>query len=171
MTLAILDYIIIGLIALSVIIGLWRGFFRELFSLVTWVAAMLLSLKYANDIMYFFERFTSNEKAQYAAALVFIFVVVWIIGSIIGFILAKAMRSVGLGFFDRFLGLVFGAGRGVLMVVILLLIIQSTALQTHEWTKGSELASYFKPMVAYFDAMVPLKYATIMSWLEGVVKA
>ena len=171
MELAILDFVIIGLIALSLVIGLWRGFFRELFSLITWVAALVGSLKYANVVMPHFERFTQNEKTQYAIALIAIFVVVWIVGSIIGALLAKAMRSIGLGFFDRFLGFVFGAGRGVVLVVILLLVIQSTALQQHAWTMHSALAGYFKPLVAYFEAMIPLQYATVMNWIQATLVA
>lgn len=169
MSLAVLDYIIIGLIVLSALIGLWRGFFRELFSLITLVVALFFSLSYANNFTSFLERFTQNEKMQYITVVVGLFLIIWIIGAFIGMLLAKALRSVGLGLIDRLFGTIFGAGRGVVFVVILLLFVKSAALHDASWSKDSVLSPYFQPLVSYFEVMVPLKYAALMDWIKNAV--
>jgi membrane protein required for colicin V production len=81
-----------------------------------------------------------NPVTRYLAAFALIFLVVVIIGSLLGWVLSRAIRAIGLGFVDRLLGAVFGVARGVLIVVIAVLLAGLTTLPRQEWWQNALLA-------------------------------
>lgn len=169
MDFTIFDFIIIGLIGLSALVGLFRGFFRELFSLIVWFVALLGALKLAQHVMHLFSGFITSEKLQYAVAVIALFFIIWVVGSIVASLLSRALRSVGLGLLDRLLGFIFGAARGVLLVVVMILVSHSSTFKHKAWAKDSVLAPHFQPVVGHFEVMIPLKYAAIMKWVNKTV--
>lgn len=170
MVFTILDYVILVILFLSIILGISRGFIREILSLITWLASLFFSIKFAPDLMFLFHSITSKASVQYASAAVVIFLIVLIIGTIISRLISRSIKSVGFGFFDRLLGLIFGAARGGILVVILLLIIQSTALDNQAWAENSSLTPHFEWVLQYFDRMIPEKFAYLVHWFAYVRK-
>ena len=129
------DFIVIGIVALSAILGLIRGFVREAISLVGFAAAMYVAYKYAS---LFASQFLSSVPggltSQHVIAFICIFVGVLIISKIIAGLLNRFISSVGLSFFDRLLGAVFGLLRGALIVVVMSTLFALTDLpKSSEW--------------------------------------
>ena len=44
------DYVLIGIVAISAIVGLFRGLVREVIAVVTWVAALWLAWHYGPEL-------------------------------------------------------------------------------------------------------------------------
>ena len=69
-----------------------------------------------------------------------IFIAALVLGALVAWPLASVIRKSGLGFVDRFLGALFGAARGAVVVVAFVLIAGLTSLPRHDWWQNAALA-------------------------------
>lgn len=162
----VFDYVILGVVFLSVIVGFFRGFLREVVSLASWFLAFYASLKFSYILNDIFSRFISNPKGAFVAAAITTFVVVLLLGMLVGKILGTLVTTTGLGIFDKLLGLGFGALRGALVVTIILLVAEATKLQGYAWVANSQLAPHFQFAVARFAAMLPKEISSVSAWMQ-----
>jgi membrane protein required for colicin V production len=112
-----LDYAVIGVFAVSLALGAWRGLVRELLSILGWVIAFLAANLLAGPLGPAMPEAIPSPELRVAAAYVAIFVASLIVTSLLGLLLSKIVQAVGLGGLDRLLGAGFGAARGVLIVL------------------------------------------------------
>ena len=134
------DLIVIGIVGLSAVFAFWRGLIRVVLSLVALVAAVLAAIEFSPSAADMLPMLSDNPSTRYLAAFALIFVVVVVIGALLGWALSRAVRAIGLGFIDRLLGAVFGMARGVLIVVILVLLAGLTTLPRQEWWQNALFA-------------------------------
>lgn len=167
---SILDYAILAILSLSVVIGLWRGLLKEVLSLATWLLALFVSMRFSPDIMGYLAGAIPDERVQYVVALIVLFVLSALVGVIVTQVISKSAKVVGLGFFDRLLGAVFGVLRGAVVVVILLLLIKASPFADKDWSNNAVLPQYFSPAVQYFEGMAPVKLLAIKQWIMNVTR-
>ena len=117
--LTILDYSVFGIILLSGLLALMRGFVREVFSLAAWTGAYFAAAKYYNLAEPWTHRYIKNQTGATALAAVIVFVLSLTILALTGNLLARLIRGKALTAIDRSLGFVFGVLRGVLIVCLL----------------------------------------------------
>ncbi|PIZ03745.1 MAG: hypothetical protein COY58_07880 [Gammaproteobacteria bacterium CG_4_10_14_0_8_um_filter_38_16] len=161
-----LDYILIAVILISVIAGFFRGFLREAISLATWFLAFLGALKFAPALSNATKHMMAHDTVRYVICVIVIFLVIWIIGVLINKLAHTLVSTAGLGLFDRVLGFIFGAARGFLFAVIVLLIVSVTAAQNAAWVKRSVLAPYFQPVVTKFAKLIPKDVGKVETWVD-----
>ena len=70
-----------------------------------------------------------------------IFVIVLIFSSVVQFVMGKFVNLVGLGGLDRFLGLIFGLLRGLIISMIVLVLFREF-LPISDWVVDSKIAKY-----------------------------
>jgi membrane protein required for colicin V production len=112
-----LDYAVIGVFAVSLVLGAWRGIVREVISILGWVIAFLAANLFAGPLGPVMPQAIPSPELRVAVAYVAIFVASLIVTSLVGLLLSKIVGAVGLGGLDRMLGALFGAVRGVLIVL------------------------------------------------------
>ncbi len=128
-----LDLLVVAVVAVSGLAGLMRGLVREVFSLGAWVLAFLFAKSLAPIVAPWVPG-VESEALRHFAAIVVVFVAILLLASLSGTVLAGMVKWVGLGFYDKFMGLVFGALRGGIIVLLLTLLAGLTALpQTRLW--------------------------------------
>lgn len=140
-----LDFVIIALIALSAIFGVFRGFVREVLSLVTWVLSFWLASRYTGDAAVYLEAWIPYPDARLVAAFVALFFAVLVVGMVISRLVVSLVRASGISG-DRSLGAVFGLLRGVVIVVILVMVTAITPLVEEEAWRQSLLVGYFESL-------------------------
>ena len=86
------DYVIIALLVFSSIAGLMRGLLREIVSLVTWLAAVVLAWQYSGLLEPHLGGALSGDSVRPWAARAIIFIVVLLIGMAIGAIVSRFTR-------------------------------------------------------------------------------
>jgi membrane protein required for colicin V production len=111
-----LDYAVAGVLAVSLLIGVWRGLVREVISVLGWVIAFLAANLFAGPLGSSMPQAIPTPELRVAAAFVAVFVGALVLSSLAGLLLSKIVKSIGLGGVDRLLGAVFGAARGLLLV-------------------------------------------------------
>ena len=111
-----LDYIVIGVILLSGLLALMRGFLREVFSLIAWTGAYIAATKYYPQALPTAHHYIKNDKAAEWAAMAGVFVIALVILMILGALICSLIKGRALTAIDRSLGFLFGLARGVLVV-------------------------------------------------------
>ena len=150
-----LDYSILSIILLSSLISLIRGFVREALSLVTWIAAFWVAINFNDELMEYLKSAIHQPEMRMAVSFGILFVGTLITGGIINFILGSLMQKAGLSGTDRMLGILFGIGRGILFVALLLLVAGLTPLPEQPWWKQSQLVTYFTPLENWMGQFMP----------------
>ena len=111
------DYLVIAILCVSVMLALYRGAVREIAALAGWAAALILSGLFAQQLAQWLPASLSHMVRAVIAYLV-IFLSVLLLSGLIGLLLAKLFRAVGLGFTDRAIGAIFGLLRGAVIVFL-----------------------------------------------------
>lgn len=150
-----LDYAFLGVIVISALVGLLRGFVRETLSLLVWVGAFWLAMRFSVEVASRLGGVIENPSLRVAVAFVALFLSVLILGAIINYLVAGLVSKSGLRTSDRVLGVVFGAARGVLVVALVVVLVELTPLvETSSW-QGSTLVAVLQPMLVHFQKWVP----------------
>ena len=149
------DLVIVGIIALSALISLIRGFVKESISLVTWVAAGLLALRYYAPMAELLEPFINSVTLRQWVGGGILFVVTLIAGAIVNFIVSQLVSKTGLSGTDKALGVVFGAARGVLIVTMVVLLASLTPMPEASWWQESTTIEFFQQLAEWVKAVIP----------------
>jgi membrane protein required for colicin V production len=137
-----LDWLIAGILLLSVVHAAAQGFVFELFSLAGTVLGYLLAAWEYPVAARYLAPYVKSTLVASGAGFLLIFVAVVILAGIAGRIARWATKSVGLRWFDRLLGGAFGFLRGAFAVVVLVMAIASF-LPSSRVLAESSLAQYF----------------------------
>jgi membrane protein required for colicin V production len=159
-----IDYSIIFIILLSAVISLFRGFIRETFSLVNWIAAFWISWLLFRDLSQHLIQWISLPSARLGVAFIAIMISVLIVGGIITYIVSRLVESTGLTGTDRMLGMFFGLVRGVFIVAIIILLAGLTAFPQDPWWKQSVLIVYFQEVSIWLRSLLPDDIAGYFSY-------
>ena len=149
------DFFILGLIGLSVLVSLWRGFIKEALSLTTWVVAFLVALTFSDPFADLLKPWISLPSARAAAAMAGLFIAVLVLGALVGFLAGQLVEKTGLGGTDRVLGTVFGVARGAMIVAALVLLAGLTALPQDPWWQSSQLLPHFERLALWLADFLP----------------
>ena len=125
-----IDYSIITIILISLVLGCFRGFVRELLALSGWVLAFYCA-NYFSDSLYALIPFELESNVKYIAAYISIFLLILIFASLIIKVFNRFVKSVGLGLSNFLLGGIFGFIRGVLIIFILIMVLERTSFSAN----------------------------------------
>lgn len=153
---SLVDGIIVGIITLSVITGLVRGFIKELIALSIWIVAIWLGYTYCQVVGKYLSQYISNESAATAAGFIVILLGVVILGSVLNACLSFILSRTGLSGTDRFLGMIFGFVRGAFIVSLFILAMKITDISLpKEYINNVVLYDKFNPIVEWMYAITP----------------
>ena len=137
------DALILAVILISSLISLSRGFVKEALSLVTWVVAGAIAWMFGGSLAHHFQPYIDTPSVRVIAACGLLFLVTLLVGALVNYLLTQLIRATGLTGTDRLLGMVFGAARGLLLVVILVGLLSLAPVQHDIWWKQSTLIPHF----------------------------
>lgn len=118
----VLDYVLLGIIAVSVLTAAAKGFVYEIWMMIAAVAAVVAAAWQFPAVAPWLN-FLGDPEAQNFAAFAAVLVVVLIAAVIAGRMMRGAVRAVGLGGMDRVLGAGLGLVRGLLLAVALVAVL------------------------------------------------
>lgn len=153
------DFVILVIIAVSAIVSLLRGFVREALSLATWILAFVIGFTFSASLAVYFAEWISIPSLQMAAAFAILFLLTLAIGAWINYLVYKIVEKTGLSGTDRIIGVAFGAARGVLVVVVLVLLAGLTPLPDDPWWDQSRLLGSFEEMAVWVRGYLPADIA------------
>jgi membrane protein required for colicin V production len=121
MPITILDGILIAVMLISAILAMIRGFTREVFSIAAWVIAALATYMFWDDAMPYVQSYIDDRNVALGVTVIGIFFITLLVVSLITMRISDFILDSKVGPLDRTLGFIFGAARGLILVVIAVL--------------------------------------------------
>jgi len=163
------DYAVLGIVVLSILVGALRGFIKEVFSLAVWAAAFLIAFQYSGALALQLENHIELPSARTSLAFAGLFLVVLLIGGLITFLIGKLVEKTGLSGTDRLLGGLFGAIRGLILILVLMLVAGLTPVPQDPWWQQSRTIQSLMPLAEWSAQFLPdyiLEYMDLTPEIE-----
>jgi len=153
-TLVWVDWVIIAVVVISALISLTRGFVKEALSLLTWVVAGLVAWMFGGAFADLLVGYIETPSFRVMAACGILFVLTLILGGLINYLIGQLVLVTGLTGTDRFLGMVFGAARGVLLIVVAVGLLSLAPVEADDWWRQSQLIPHFLLVADWSKGMI-----------------
>jgi membrane protein required for colicin V production len=153
-----LDILLLLLILFSIVTSLRKGFSREIIGLIATLLAIVCGIWFYGTAGSFLLPYVSSPQIAHLAGFLLVFLGVMVLGAIAGAIVGRFIRTVGLSWFDRFLGGAFGLVRGVLLsvaVIMAIIAFSPNATGAPQAIVDSRLAPYIADAARLFVALAP----------------
>ena len=151
------DWFILIVLIASGVISFTRGFTKELLSLFLWLAAFIaaISLEYLATPK--INEFIGNQEISKIVSYIVVFVIFIFLGGMIIKFISKLIKWSGASGFDRFLGILFGLVRGLIVLFVIFLLLPS-GLKTTNLINNSKITpiiqKYAPEIEAYFRNLI-----------------
>lgn len=149
------DLAIIGILLVSVVVSLIRGFIKEVFSILVWAAAIFAGFQFSGLLAEALVPVIELPSARFIVAFAAVFLLVLSVGGLIGFLVGKMVEKTGLSPTDRLFGAVFGLARGLALVVLAVMLLSLTPFVRDPWWAESRLMPTFETMAERARAWLP----------------
>lgn len=159
---AILDWTVLAVLALSVLVGLFRGLVYEVLSVLNWLAAFLLAQWLAPQVAQLLPLGAASEPIRYAAGFVLVFIGALFAGGLLAWLTRKLVEAVGLAPVDRALGGLFGLVRGAVAVLALAVVVHLTGLKEGTWWTESMTAGVATAALRGLKPVVPERFGAYL---------
>lgn len=138
------DWAIIAIFALSCVIGLIRGFVREALSLVIWICAALVARLFGEQLALHLTGYIVTPSIRLMTAFAILFVGTLLLGAMLSYLISTLIRVTGLSGTDRLLGMIFGAARAFIIVMVVLILLPGFLPVIEDtWWQESQLIPHF----------------------------
>ncbi len=162
-----LDLVIVGIIGLSVLISFFRGFVRELVSLTSWILAVILGIRFANDVgSTLFSSVIQSQTLQHILGFVIVLVLVLVVGIIINIALKNLLSRNGFSFTDAILGILFGVARGIIVVTVMVMLLKTTQIENSDVYKKSQLVPYVQLLINRIQVKGGQPLDQVTNWIS-----
>jgi membrane protein required for colicin V production len=148
-----LDIAVLGILLLSMLLGLWRGLISEVLSLAGWPIAIVLSKLSAGSIAPLLP--IEQEEMRIATAYALVFVAALIVCGILARLIARMLKAIGSDWTDRAMGGLFGILRGGLVVLVLVWLAGLTHVPEQNFWRGSLTGKTLEDVALLTKAWLP----------------
>lgn len=149
-----LDWLLAVIVALSVFSGASEGFVRGLVGLASLIVGLIVAGQGYHAFGDWLSSFIHSSDVAHGVAFLLLFLLVIALGSIVAGMVQKMLRDVGLAWFDRLLGLLFGLVRGVIVDAVVIMTMLAFGIKV-EAVKASMLTPTVVHESRLMAAMMP----------------
>jgi len=146
--LSILDFTLVVTLAISTVVGFFRGFVSEILSLLVWVMAFWATFSFDNNLSVYFLSSIESEVSRVWLSRLLILVMVLLIGGIANKLLSKIVSWKFSG--NLFFGTLFGFFRGLVLITIIILLLEDTRFYSEPWVQDAMLLEYAENISNFF---------------------
>src|ERR1700760_4990101 len=165
-----LDLAVLGIVLVSALLSMMRGFTREVLAIASWALAPAAAYYFYPMLMPYLTPYIHKEVIAQAAAAAAVFFLTLIIVSLFTVRLSGLILDSRIGALGRSLGFVFGVARGFLLAVVAFAIFNwlVSDKQQPDWVKNARTRPILTETADRIVAMLPTDAAqTINSWIES----
>jgi len=150
-----IDYVILGIIFISALIGLFRGLVKEAFSLGTWIVSIIVGIRFCQPFSIYLIDHIDVPSVRIAAAFVILLLLTLMLGAMLSDLISQIVDKTGLTGTDRFAGFLFGIARGIVVMAVLILLAGLTPLPQDPWWVESTLIGPFQELSIWLREQIP----------------
>ncbi|MGB6241184.1 MAG: CvpA family protein [Castellaniella sp.] len=158
------DYIVLSIVVVSCLIGLLRGFLREVLSLVAYVVAFLAAIWWGPTASVWLDTLIDNGLLRTLAAYGAIFILALLAVGLLNMALGALVDRTGLTPADHGLGAVFGAVRGLVLVLALVGLAGYTELPQEPWWQQARTSQALTKGFQQVKLLLPVDVAQLLPY-------
>ena len=147
------DLVILFVIGSSGIISLFRGFTKEFLSLLLWVFAFFAAVGLEGHVTPKIFEIIGNEEASKIIASVLIFLISIIVGGFLINLISRIVKWSGMSGFDKFMGVLFGVGRGLIVILVIYFLLPSNFKES-EIFASSKISPFFEEFLPVLETYI-----------------
>ena len=151
----IADIVIAVAVSISIIVGFMRGFVKEAISIAALLVAIWAAFNLGPHAASLSEDWLAAESMQLWFGRILVFVVVLVIGGLLGWGIGKLVRLSVLSGMDRMLGMLFGFARGVVLAAVFVIGGQYAEFDRDQWWQESRFVPYLEQVADWLRIMAP----------------
>lgn len=156
------DFVVLGILAVSAVLGLVRGLLKEVLSLIAYALAFVAAIWWGPTAFIWLTPYIDTVLLRMAVSYAAVFIVVLLGVGLLNMTLGALLRGTGLTPADHGLGALFGLARGVLLVVVLVALAGYTPLPKETWWQDAMFSDTAEQAVRQVKLWLPPSLAT---WL------
>jgi membrane protein required for colicin V production len=156
----IADWFILIVLTASGLISLARGFTKEFLSLFLWIVAFVAAVSLESLATPSINEYVGNVEISKILSYIVVFMICIILGGMVIKFISKLIKWSGASGFDRFLGVLFGLGRGLIVLFVIFLLLPSSVKSTDliDKSKITPLIEKYAPQIeAYLRDLIDNK--------------
>ena len=146
------DWLVLLTALISTAIGFWRGAIRTLFGLGAWIVGIVASPFVVPALAGIIDIGTVPVWVLFIAAFLLVFIALRLVGGL----LLRGIRTIGLGGVDRAFGGALGVARAALIVMVAALVGYRLGLAQEPAWKAAQSRPLLEWMVARVDPLLPV---------------
>jgi len=163
MPVTVLDVIVVVVVLISAILAMVRGFVREILSVASWVADAAAAYFFYPDVLPLVQPYFDNRTIAIIVAAAAIFFVALIVASYITMKISDFVIDSRIGAVDRALGFIFGAVRGLLLMIVALWFFNFLVKEPQPWIANARTLPL---LVSGGDWLIGLLPPDFESWVQ-----
>ncbi len=165
MTVAVtaLDWIFLGVLVFSMLLGAWRGLVYEVLSVLGWAVSFYAAQWFAPEVARLLPIQSASDPVRYAAAFVLVFIAAVFVAGLLAFLLKKLVEAIGLRPVDRTMGAAFGLVRGVILLLAAAVVMDMTALKDSSWWRESKGAPLLTATLKGLKPVLPEQFSKYLN--------
>jgi len=149
------DWVLLAALVISILIGVLRGFTREVLGLASWIVAIVAALLLAPHTVSYLEPHIATPSIRIAASYAVVFFGALVLGAVVTSIVSMLVRKSPLSGVDRMVGGGFGLVRGVLVAVMLVWLVGMTPARQDPWWGQSAFIPRLEVLARGFQRLMP----------------
>ncbi|MGZ5817952.1 MAG: CvpA family protein [Burkholderiaceae bacterium] len=135
----IFDYLVLFVLIASIVISTMRGLVKEILSLLSWIAALVVANLYSEALAGLLPNVIPGNVTRLIVAFIALFIAVKLLMMLLTMAVESVIKAGGLSIADRGLGGLFGFARGVVIILIAVLLCGMTAIPQQAFWKNALL--------------------------------
>jgi membrane protein required for colicin V production len=167
MPFTVLDIIVVVVVLISAVLAMVRGFVREVLSVASWVAAAAAAYLLYPHVLPLVQPYFDNKTVATIVAAAAIFFVALIIASYITMKISDFVIDSRVGSVDRALGFVFGALRGILLMIVALWFFNFLVKEPQPWIANARTMPL---LVSGGDWLISLLPPDFEAWVQEKIR-
>lgn len=131
----IFDYLVLFVLVCSVVISTLRGLVKEILSLLSWIVSFVVANAYGEGLARLLPDMVPGNTTRLIVAFIALFIGVRLLMMLLTLAIDTVIKASGLTLADRGLGGLFGLGRGIVIVLAVVLVCGMTAVPQQPFWK------------------------------------
>jgi membrane protein required for colicin V production len=155
----IFDYVVLFILASSVVISTMRGLVKEILSLLGWVAAFIVANAFGAKLAPMLPSVIPGEALRLIVAFIALFLGVRVLMGLLALAIGALIEASGLSLADRGLGGLFGLGRGIVIVLAGVILCGMTSIPQQAFWKDALLSPMAETGARTVKPFLPAAFA------------
>ena len=159
---AVLDVMLLSVLAVSLVLGLWRGLTFEVLSLAAWGVAFVAAQWFSPWTARWLPLGDASPGVRQAAGFAVVFIAALFAGGLVAVLARKLMHAMGLSPMDRALGGAFGVARAMVLLLAFAVVVNLTSMKDSAWWQASVGAPLLTATLQGMKPVMPEQFGSYL---------